>query len=186
MEDRGIVELYLKRDSRAIEKTQEKYGGRLRELSFNIIFDAGAAEECENDTYLAAWNSIPPHEPASYLYAFLARIVRRLSLNVCRNKRRLKRGGYVVSLSQEMEDCIPSPDNAQCRLDEEELRKAINGFLATLGDEKRNIFLRRYWYLDSVASIADRYGIGESKVKMTLKRTRGKLREYLIKEGYEL
>ena len=113
MEDRGIVELYLKRDSRAIEKTQEKYGGRLRELSFNIIFDAGAAEECENDTYLAAWNSIPPHEPASYLYAFLARIVRRLSLNVCRNKRRLKRGGYVVSLSQEMEDCIPSPDNAQ-------------------------------------------------------------------------
>lgn len=186
MEDRGIVELYLQRDSRAIEKTQEKYGGRLRELSFNITFDAGAAEECENDTYLAAWNSIPPHEPVSYLYAFLARITRHLSLNVCRDRRRLKRGGYVVRLSRELEECIPSPDNAQCRLDEEELKAAINGFLATLSEEKRNIFLRRYWYLDSVTSIAERYGIGESKVKMTLQRARGKLRDYLIKEGYEL
>lgn len=184
MEDHRIVELYLKRDETAINRTAEKFGGRLRALAFGIVGDRQTAEECENDTYLEAWNRIPPHEPYGYLYAFLARITRHISLNCCRERSRLKRSALICQLTAEMEQCIPAPDDVQCRIDEMALREAINGFLSTLKEEKRNIFLRRYWYLDSVADIAKRFGLSESKVKTTLFRCRGQLREYLEQEGY--
>lgn len=186
MDDNRIVALYLRRNEAAIDQTAQKYGSRLRSLSYGIVQDRQTAEECENDTYLKAWNAIPPHEPSGYLYAFLARITRRISLNHCRERDRLKRSAHLCTLSAELEQCIPAPDDAACRLDELTLRDAINGFLGTLSEEKRNIFLRRYWYLDSIADIAQRYALSESKVKTTLFRCRDRLRKHLLKEGYIL
>ncbi len=186
LEDRKIVELFLKRDESAIQYTSEKYGGRLRSLSQGIVQDLQTAEECENDTYMETWNSIPPNEPNNYLYAFLARIIRHISLNCCRDRDRLKRNAYICELSTEMEQCIPSPDDCECRIDDAVLKDEINGFLTSLDAEKRNIFLRRYWYLDSIADISKRFGLSESKVKTTLFRSRNKLREHLKKEGYPL
>lgn len=186
MDDNRIVALYLRRNEAAIDQTAQKYGSRLRSLSYGIVQDRQTAEECENDTYLKAWNAIPPHEPVNYLYAFLARITRRISLNRCRERDQLKRSAHLCELSAELEQCIPSPDDTDCRLDELTLRDAINGFLGTLSEEKRNIFLRRYWYLDPIADIATRYVLSESKVKTTLFRCRNRLREHLEKEGYIL
>lgn len=112
MDDRGIVALYLRRDETAIRQTAEKYGSRLRTLAYRIVNDLQTAEECENDTYMEAWNTIPPHEPSDYFYAFLARITRHISLNRCRDRDRLKRSAFICELSAEMEQCIPAPDNA--------------------------------------------------------------------------
>ena len=186
MDDNRIVELYLSRNEKAIKLTAQKYGSRLRSLAHGIVNDRQTAEECENDTYLKAWNAIPPHEPRSYLYAFLARITRHISLNCCRARNQLKRSAFVCELSAEMEQCIPAPDDAECRIDDIALSTAINEFLGKLDEEKRNIFVRRYWYLDSVAAISKRFALSESKVKTTLFRCRNGLREHLEKEGYTL
>lgn len=186
LDDAGIVELYLLRDENAIGQTSAKYGSRLRALSRGIVQDQETAEECENDTYLEAWNSIPPHEPKSYLYAFLARITRHISLNCCRDRSRLKRRAYIVELSTEMEECIPAPNDLDCRMDDLALSEAINGFLRSLDKEKRGIFIRRYWYLDTVADISKRFSISESKAKATLFRCRRELRQRLETEGYTL
>lgn len=186
MDDNRIVELYLMRDETAIKQTTEKYGSRLRSLAYGIVKDQQTAEECENDTYMEAWNTIPPHEPRSYLYAFLARITRHISLNCCRDRSRLKRSAFICELNAEMEQCIPAPDDVECRIDDMALSDAINGFLSKLDEKKRNIFVRRYWYLDSVAAISKRFALSESKVKTTLFRCRTGLREHLEKEGYTL
>lgn len=186
LDDSRIVDLYLLRDETAIRQTTEKYGIRLRSLAYGIVEDRQTAEECENDTYMEAWNAIPPHEPRSYLYAFLARITRHISLNCCRDRSRLKRSAFISELSTEMEQCIPAPDDAQCRMDDAALGKAINDFLGKLGKEKRNVFIRRYWYLDSITAISARFALSESKVKTILFRCRNQLREYLEKEGYTL
>ncbi len=184
MEDSRIVDLYLLRDETAIRQTAEKFGSRLHALAYGIVRDQQTAEECENDTYLQAWNTIPPHEPRTYLYAYLARITRHIALNICRSRSSLKRSAFLCELSTEMEQCIPAPDDLQCRIDEQALREAINGFLRTLDEEKRNLFLRRYWFLDSIAEISGRFGISQSKVKTTLFRCRTGLRKYLEQEGY--
>lgn len=186
MEDHDIVELYLRREERAIEETAARYGRRLNALAYGIVAERESAEECENDTYWAAWRSIPPHTPRDYLYAFLARITRHLALSRCRERERLKRKAFLCELSEEMEQCLPAPDDCACRLEEEELKAAINGFLAGLEAEKRNLFLRRYWYLDSVEALSQRFGWSESKVKTTLFRCRARLRKYLEQEGYTL
>ena len=193
MEDEKIVELYFERDEAAIEKTSEKYGKRLRAVSNGIVRDMETAEECENDTYLEAWNIIPPNEPKTYLYAFLARIIRNISLNFCRKKTALKRNAFVCELSAEMEKCIPSPDDMNCRIDDMDCRiddmvfaEIMNRFLEELGSEKRKIFVRRYWYMDSVSEISEKFSISESKVKTVLFRIRKKLRDFLEKEGYTL
>ena len=186
MEDNRIVELYLQRDEAAIGQTSEKYGSRLRALAYGIVNDRGTAEECENDTYMEAWNTIPPHEPRTYLYPFLARITRHISLNRCRDRSRLKRSALICELSAEMEECIPAPDDVECRLDDMVLSAAINGFLSGLDAEKRNIFIRRYWFLDSIADISKRFALSQSKVKTTLFRCRSGLKKHLEKEGYVL
>lgn len=184
MEDDEIVELYLSRDELALKQTALKYGNRLRSLAYGITNDYQTAEECENDTYMEAWESIPPHEPRDYLYVFLARIIRHISLNCCRNRSRLKRNAFISELSAEMEQCIPAPDNIERRIDEVILGETINGFLGTLSEEKRNIFVRRYWYLDSITVISKRFAISESKVKTTLFRCRNQLRNHLKQEDY--
>lgn len=186
LDDSQIVELFLQRDENAIKQTTEKYGSRLRSLANGIVNDQQTSEECENDTYLEAWNSIPPHEPRSYLFTFLARITRHIALNCCRDRNRLKRSAYICELSEEMEQCIPYPDDNECRIDNLALSEAINRFLAKLDEEKRNIFLRRYWYMDSIADISKRFAISESKVTSILFRCRNQLREHLMKEGYTI
>lgn len=186
MDDSRIVELFLLRDETAVKESSEKYGNRLRALSYGIVRDMQTAEECENDTYMEAWNSIPPHEPRTYLFAFLARIARHLSLNFCRDRSRLKRSAFLCELSTELEQCIPAPDDAQCRIDDIAFQEMLNAFLGTLSDKKRNIFIRRYWYLDSVADISRRFSLSESSVKTMLFRCRKKLREHLEKGGYTI
>lgn len=186
MEDSQIVDLFLARDEAAIRHTAQIYGPRLRRLSQGIVNDAETAKECENDTYLQAWQRIPPQEPRSYLFAFLARIARNLSIDRCRSQERLKRNAIIVELSAELECCIPAPDDTQCRIDARILAKAISTFLKSLPEAQRNVFVRRYWFADSVADISRRYHMTQSKVKSMLFRTRSSLRSYLEKEGYEL
>lgn len=186
LDDSKIVDLFWERDEFAIRYTSEKYGKRLRSLSHGIVRDLQTAEECENDTYVEAWTSMPPHSPKDYLYPFLARITRHISLNCCRYRSRLKRSTHICELSAEMEQCIPAPDDCECRMDEIALTDVINQFLASLSHEKRIIFLRRYWYLDSITDISKRFGCSESKIKTTLFRSRNQLRAFLEKEGYIL
>ena len=186
MEDSSIVDLYLARDERAICETDGKYGKKLYSISRRITENGADAEECVSDTYLDAWNRIPPHEPKNYLYAFLARITRHIALNCCRDRARLKRSAFLCELSREMEACIPAPDDMDSRIDDMMLREILNGFLGGLPEEKRNLFIRRYWYLDSIADIAERFALSESKVKTTLFRCRRQLRERLEKGGYKI
>lgn len=185
MNDEEIVILYLERDESALKMTSEKYGNKLKKLSMNIVSDIRTAEECENDTYFQAWNSIPPHEPKNYLFAFLARIIRHISLNKCKEKNALKRNALLCELDKELEECIPSPDDdIDAKIDDMVLKEVINQFLSTLNEEKRNIFLRRYWYMDSIKSISKRFGISESKTKTTLFRIRNQMKLFLETEGY--
>ncbi len=186
MEDSKIVELYLCRDETAIHYTSEKFGSRLFSLSYGIVKDIPTAEECENDTYMEAWNSIPPHEPKNYLYAFLARITRHISLNRCRERQSLKRSAFICELSSEIEQCIPSPCDCECAIDDMAFKELLNSFLSTLDNEKRIVFLRRYWFLDSIADISKRFSLSQSKVKSMLFRCRNKFRKLLESGGYNL
>lgn len=186
MEDAKIVELYLQREESAIAHTAEKYGTRLRYIANNILDDPPAAEECENDTYLQAWNSIPPHTPFDYLFAYLARITRHFALDTCKSRSRAKRDARIVELTQEMNECLASSEDVEAQMDARALGAAISAFLYRLPQQQRDIFLRRYWYFESVAQIAKRFAITQSKVKITLFRLRNQLREYLEKEGFVL
>ena len=183
MEDEEIVELYIKRDENAIRHTQRKFGKRILNISKNITGSDLTAEEVENDTYLRAWENIPPTEPRTYLFAFLARIARNLSISICRERSALKRSVMLVELSDEMEECLPSKFNVEDAAEGNMLMELINEFLFSKDEEKRNIFMRRYWYLDSVNAIAKRFGISESKVKTSLFRMRTELREFLEIRG---
>lgn len=184
-EDREIVQLFIERDEQAITCVKEKYGARIRRLAEDITEDYQASEECENDTYLAAWNSIPPHEPYEYLYPFLVRLTRNIALNLCRKNNALKRKASVVELSKELEEVLMG-ECADDWFKEEEIKEILNCFLKSCKEEHRNIFVRRYWYLDSVATIANGYGITEGKVKSSLFRSRRKLQRMLRKEGYSI
>ncbi|MCM1054591.1 MAG: RNA polymerase sigma factor [Bacteroides sp.] len=184
MEDEEIVKMFLRREETAIAHSKDKYGQRLQNISFGITADRQTAEEVENDTYYRAWESIPPNEPYGYLFAFLAKIARNLSLSVCRNRSRLKRSAYVVELSEEMQQCIPSGENVEERLNADILAETVSSFLRSKPKEKREVFMRRYWFLDPTKSIAKRFGMTESSVKTTLFRLRKELKEYLEREGY--
>ena len=184
MEDAQIVTLFLARDEGGIQATSDKYGGRLRQLGFRLLPDRLTVEECENDTYLLAWESIPPHQPRDYLFPFLARLMRHRVLDVCRSLRRRNEIARLTALTRELEDCLPGPDHTQALVDALALGESLNAFLKALPEEARNLFLRRYWFFDPVAAIARRYGLTQSKVKTTLFRTRQGLRDHLTKEGF--
>lgn len=182
MEDENIIELYFARSESAINETAAKYGKFFRRISMNILHSEQDAEECVNDTYLKAWGSIPPQRPEK-LQAFLARIVRNLSLNRWKQLSSKKRGAGEVPLClSELEDCIPGGSTVEQESDRRELSDALNRFLDNLPEEKRTVFLRRYWYLVPVKDIAEQYGMTESKVKSMLMRTRNQLRLFLEKE----
>ena len=186
MDDEKIVELYLNRNEEAISHTQRKYSASLTRIAESILGDAGAAEECVNDTYLEAWRLIPPNEPRTYLFAFLGRITRHLAIDRIRHDSAAKRRAVVCELTQEMQDCIPSQGRVDYDLDAEEFTACLNAFLAECPEARRNIFIRRYWFFDPVTDIAKRYGFTESKVKTALFRTREDLRVFLQKRGYNI
>lgn len=183
MEDLEIVELYWNRNEDAIKETSKKYGNYCYSISYNILNNNEDAQECVNDTYLGAWNAIPPHHP-NILSTFLGKITRRLSLNKWREKNAQKRGGGEVVLSfDELEECIGTNDYAKEELEAQELANKINTFLNTLKEDERKVFVCRYFYFESIDDIAVRFMFTQSKVKMMLKRTRDKLKDYLVKEG---
>lgn len=181
MKDNDIIDLYRQRDEAAIEATKEKYGGLCFSVAYNILGDRGEAEEVVNDTYLGVWNSIPPHLP-QILSAFVVKIARNLSLKRLRHNTADKRNGVVGELFESICDS----NTVDSVIEEKELASAIDRFLRELKPEERIVFLRRYFFFDSVFEIADRMGATESKIKMQLLRTRQKLAQYLEQEGIYL
>ena len=183
MEDKDIVDLYWQRDEKAISETAEKYGRYCYSIAYNILSDTEDAEESVNDTYLNAWNSMPPHRPV-VLSTFIGKITRFISLKKWRNKRTQKRGGGNIDLAyEEISECIPAKTTVVKELENKEIAKLIDSFLDTLPLCEQNIFVCRYWFFDSVSDIAKQFGFSESKVKSILYRTRKKLRSKLLEEG---
>ena len=183
MEDRNIIALYWQRDEAAIAATKTKYGAFCRSIAWQILQNREDTDECESDTYLRVWESVPPERPRQFS-AYLGAIARRLSLDRWRRRHAESRGGGQVELSlEELGECIPDGYPVEQQIEGAETAALVTRFLRTLPRTECDVFLRRYWYLDSVEQIARRYGFSESKVKMMLKRTRDKLRTVLEQEG---
>lgn len=186
MEDKQIVDLFWERSESAISETQRKYGKYCYFIAHNILYNIEDSEECVNDTYMRAWNSMPQQRP-SVLKTFLGKITRNLALNrykaLSANKRNY---GQVPLALDELQECIPGEDNTANIVNDLALTEIFNRFLASLSEEQRRIFMRRYWYLSSIKEIADEYSVGESKVKMTLMRSRNELKTLLETEGISL
>ena len=184
MEDGKIVELYWLRDQQAIAQTERKYGAYLTKVAMNILCDPEDSAESVNDTYLAAWNAIPPHRPQA-LCPFLSKLIRRISVSALRKKQSLKRGGgaYEVSV-EEMRECLPGSDTTREITEGKALEASIAAFLRGIPEQSRNVFIGRYFYMDTVKEVARYCGLSESNTKVLLHRTRVALREYLQKEGY--
>ena len=185
MEDNRIIDLYWQRNESAISETASKYGRYLYSISYQILSDIQDAEECVNDTYHDAWNAIPPHRP-SVLSTFLGKITRRISIDLWRKQNAVKRGkGEITVVLDELAECVSDSTGVEEKAERRELTEKINGFLIELPETERNVFLRRYWYMDSVSAIARRFCFSDSKVTSMLYRTRAKLRTMLEKEGYK-
>ncbi len=182
MDDEQLIALYQNRDEGAIEGTEVAYGARLKQLAVRLLGNSEDAEECLNDTYFKVWNAIPPHRPDS-LYAFCATICRRTAMDMLDKRTAGKRSAQVVELSKEMEECLPakSPEES-----DEALAELMNAFLGTLDKEKRALFVRRYWFGETSAEIAKKYGYSETKVRSVLFRTRKKLQKFLNGKGVHL
>ena len=178
--DEDIVNLYFERSEEAIAACQVKYGKSCHTVAYNILHSDEDAEECVNDTWLRAWNSIPPERPTR-LGAWLSTVTRRLALTRYEKKTAVKRNGGMEASLEELSECVTA--GSLTIADEVALSEAINGFLASLPTRTRMIFMRKYWYMDSIADIAKALGMGESAVKVTLHRTREKFRKHLAKEG---
>ena len=184
MDDSQIVELYLSRDESAITQTSQKYGTKLKRIAQNVLSDAETSKECENDAYLQTWNLIPPNEPRTYLFSFVGKIVRHLAIDRLRHESRQKRSALYCELTDEMQECIPGNIGVSQEFDAKELSETINKFLEACPEEQRNIFVRRYWYFDSVTEICAKYSLPQSKVKTTLFRMREKLKKHLADGGF--
>jgi len=184
MEDTQIINLYWQRREEAIQETERKYGKYCTRVAYNILENREDSAECVNSTYWKAWNAMPPHRPR-VLVAFLGKITRNLALNMLEKSKAQKRGkGQVLCALEELEESIPatggySPENA-------DLAKTLNTFLAELPEEKRKIFVSRYWGMTPIKEIAAMYGMTEGKVKTVLHRTREHLRQYLEQEGISI
>ena len=177
-----IIDLFWQRSQQAITETAAKYGIRLHSLSMNILHDREDAEECVNDTYHATWNSLPPEKPNCF-FAYLAKLTRNFSFGKYDYRHAQKRTATIVELSGELENCIPAPNDLERKMESEEIGRIISDFLYMQSIEMRKVFVRRYWYMDSIQAISHAYGISESKVKSMLFRMRNKLRAHLEQEG---
>ena len=186
MKDEAIIELFWARSEAAIHETDRAYGRYCQSIAYGILRVHENAEETVNDTWLKAWDTIPPERP-HYLKGFLGRITRQLSINRLEKETAQKRGAgqYALAL-EELAECIPDQSRGEDLADLTALRDALNRFLRSLPVESRSVFLRRYWYAQSIAEIAAGCGMSESKVKSMLLRTRNKLRKLLTEEGFVL
>ena len=183
MDDAAIVSLYWARSEDAISQTAAKYGSYCRTISYNILANAEDADECVNDTYLSAWNSMPTHRP-TYLTPYLAKLTRWLSLNRLRDGSCLKRGsGEIPAVLDELAETLDPWTDVEKELAVRELNAAIRSMLESLGKTERDIFLSRYWYAASISEIAGKSGCTESKVKSMLHRTRCRLLKQLKEDG---
>lgn len=183
MDDRRIIDLYFSRSESAIQETQAKYAKPCRGIALNILGDELKAEECVNHVYWSLWNAIPPQRPDS-LAAFICKVARNISLKRERFDHAAKRSARAVVSLSELENALP--DSSLPSMEEEQLGKRISAFLRTEKPDARNVFIRKYWFFDTVSAIADRYSFSESKVKSMLYHTRKRLRDYLNKEGVYL
>ena len=183
MEDAQIVKLYWERNPEAIARSREKYGIYCFSLADRIVNSREDAEECVNDTWLHAWNAMPPQRP-SILSAFFGKLARNLSLDRWRRNRAAKRGGSQVELAlHELGDCLPAPGGPEQALDEKETGRVISQFLRSQPELDRALFIRRYWHLESIAALAQSFHLRESQVKSRLFRTRQRLKAALEQEG---
>lgn len=183
MEDQRILDLYFQRSEQAIVETDRKYGGYCYSVAYNILYNREDSEESVSDAYLQAWNTIPPRRP-NILRAFLAKLTRHISIDRWRKLSAQKRGGGEMILALEELDACAETGNPETTLQFKELVQLLNRFLQGLPEVERNVFLCRYWYLDSIQTISQFTGFTESKVTSMLHRTRGKLRKLLSQEGY--
>ena len=186
VEDKQIIDLYWRRAETAISETAKKYGRYCHSIAFNILHSREDSEECVNDTFFNAWSTMPPQRPSKFA-AFLGTITRHLSLNRWEQYSAEKRGrGQVPLVLEELNDCIPASENVEQVVDDLALTELLNRFLGTLSTDSRKIFMRRYWYMNTIKEIAKGYSMSESKVKMSLFRSRNELKQLLEKEGFDL
>ena len=184
MNDKSIVDLYFNRDEEAITQTDKKYGRYCYSIAYNILTNKEDAEESVSDTYMTAWRAIPPRRP-SVLSTFLGKITRHISIDRWRERSATKRGGGDVLLAlEELNDSVAGMQNVEMDYERKEIVKAYVKFLDTLPITERRVFLCRYWYVESIETIADKFGFSQSKVKTMLHRTRANLRKQLAEEGY--
>lgn len=183
MRDTEILDLYWAREERAISETQAVYGNYCYSIAWNILYSKEDSDECVNDTWLRAWNAIPPKRP-NRLALFLGTITRNLSLDRWKEKHAMKRGnGEMMLALDELAECVPDMRNTEDVVEAAELERMINDFLHTLPERECSVFLRRYWYVEEYSDIARRYDMKLNTVKTSLFRTRAKLRDYLEREG---
>lgn len=182
MLDHEIIDLFFERSERAITELIAKYGAAIKAVASNILRDAQDVEECSNDTYLHVWNAIPPKRP-EYLGAFVCRIARNISLTRYHANTAQKRNSFYDAALDELEDTIPALDTVESEYDARELRTYLNRFLQAQSKDDRYLFLRRYWYGDSIRQIAEAMGITPHTASVRLFRLRQKLQTYLQKEG---
>ncbi len=185
MNDASIIELFWNRNETAITETDKKYGRLCSRVSLNILNSIPDAEECINDSYLTVWNSIPEDRP-EHFSAYLCKIVRNLSLKRLEYNTAAKRSPDLLSSFEELEGCISATENPENSLDAELLGRVISEFLHAQSEQSRNVFIRRYWYFDSVKKIAGDYGMKEEKASALLFRMRKKLKKHLEKEGFDV
>lgn len=183
MDDERIVALYWKRSETAIEETNKKYGSYIKSIAVNILGSEPDAEEAINDTYLDTWNTIPPNKP-KVLATYLGKIARRRSVDILRKKKAARRGwGEAGVVFEELEECLSDSSRPDEKLEAEALAKAMSHFLRALPEREQKVFLCRYYYVESIETIASRFSLTNSAVKSILLRTRNKLKQYLIQEG---
>ena len=184
LDDKTIIELYFQRNEQAIQAAMEAYGNYCQTVANTILEDPGDAEEAVADTWIQAWNTIPPQRPV-HLRLYLGKITRNRALSIWRKKHAQSRGGGQVPLVlDELSDCLSTQSSPEELVSTKELAKSISAFLQTLPQRQRTMFLRRYFYLEDIHSIAALFGTREVNVRMTLSRLRQKLKDYLIQEGY--
>lgn len=185
MEDTKIIDLFFQRSEQALRELDLSYGKSFKKLSYNIVNSREDAEECVSDAYLGVWNTIPPLKPDP-LFPYVCKIVRNISLNVYHRKKAAKRNSTYDVAMQELEGCLPAQATVETELETKELIRLIERFLDTLTAENRIIFMRRYWFSDTYADIAQQVGLTEKNVSVRLTRIRRKLKEYLIKREASL
>ena len=185
MEDERIINLYFDRNEEAISETARKYGAMIRGIAYNILKNHSDSEECENDTYHITWKKIPPERP-KYLSAFLGRIARNVSFDKYDYNKAAKRNAEFDIALSEIENCVVSEISVETEAGQNFLAKNISDFLRSISYTKRVVFIRRYWYCDSVSQISEKFGFSESKVKSMLMRTRNELRKYLKRQSVEI